>query len=278
MDRSEPTLPGEGVTSPLGEKHLLEPFGLEVSALSFQEAVARVIGWAQAPTRGRYVCLANVHMVVEATRHRGLSAAMQAADLVLADGMPLVWMMTGRQRRPDRIAGMDLLAALCGAAEASNVPVYFWGSTTSTLRALDHRLRREHPRIKVAGMRAAAGLGRVRHAESHEILGQVRETGARLVFVALGCPKQELWMSRYHDSVRAVLVGVGGALEVYAGLRSRAPRAMQRLGLEWVHRLTQEPSRLWRRYLLTNTVFAWQLFRRWLAGPHSTNGKKQLIP
>jgi N-acetylglucosaminyldiphosphoundecaprenol N-acetyl-beta-D-mannosaminyltransferase len=263
------TLRAEDIMSPRCQTHLLEPFGVEVAALPFAEAVARVIGWAEAPTRGRFVCLANVHMVVEATRHRCLSAALRAADLVLADGMPLVWMMSGRRKRRDRIAGMDLLPALCGAAEAANIPVYFWGSTASTLQAVYDRLQRERPRFQLAGM-SAAGLGRIRHAESRQVLDRIRETGARLVFVALGCPKQELWMRRHHGGARAVFVGVGGALDVYAGLRPRAPRAMQRLGLEWAYRLAQEPSRLWRRYFLTNTAFLWRL----LQAQYPTHGRK----
>jgi len=238
----------------------LEPFGVSVAALMPDEAVSCVIGWAREPARGRYVCLANVHTLVETTRHKCVSTALRRADLVLPDGMPLVWQISGRRAHATRIAGMDFLPALCRAAEETRVPVFFLGATDETLRAVRERLEREHPRLIVAGMRAPS-FGRPRLSERQDILGQIRASKARLVFVALGCPKQELWMYRYQDSLGAVCVGVGGAIDVFAGLRRRAPRTMQRLGLEWIVRLAQEPARLWRRYLETNTIYAWTLVR-----------------
>ncbi len=238
----------------------LEPFGVSVAALTLAEAVSRVIGWTREPARGRFVCLANVHTLVETARHHCVSTALRRADLALPDGMPLVWQMSGRRAHATRVAGMDFLPALCRAAEEARVPVFFLGATDATWRAVRHRLARDHPRIHIAGMRAPS-FGRPRLSERREILAQIRASGARLVFVALGCPKQELWMNRHRESLPAVLVGVGGAVEVYAGSRHRAPRALQGLGLEWAVRLMQEPSRLWRRYLGTNTIYAWMLVR-----------------
>lgn len=238
----------------------LEPFGVSMATITHDQAVSRVIGWAQGPARGRYVCLANVHTLVETTRHRSVATAIRRADLALPDGMPLIWQMSGSRPHATRIAGMDFLPALCRAAEEARVPVFFLGATDETLRAVRERLEREHPRLCIAGMRAPS-FGRPRLSERRDILDQIRASKARLVFVALGCPKQELWMSRHRDSLSAVLVGVGGAIEVFAGLRRRAPRVMQDLGLEWLARLLQEPSRLWRRYFETNTIYAWILVR-----------------
>jgi len=242
------------------ETHRLEPFGVSVAAITPEEAVSCVIAWAQGAARGRYVCLANVHTLVETTRHRCVSTALRRADLALPDGMPLVWQMSGRRARANRIAGMDLLPALCRAAEQSSVPVFFLGATEETLRAVRERLEREHPRLVIAGMKAPS-FGRPRLSERRETLDEIRASGARLVFVALGCPKQELWMCRHREALSAVQVGVGGAIEVFAGLRRRAPQAMQDLGLEWAVRLVQEPARLWRRYFETNTIYAWMLVR-----------------
>ena len=238
----------------------LEPFGVSVAALAPDQAVSCAMDWARDPVRGRFVCLANVHTLVESARHRCVATALRRADLALPDGMPLVWQMSAAGARATRIAGMDFLPALCRAAEEAAVPVFFVGATDETLRAVRERLEREHPRLVIAGMRAPS-FGRPRLSERREITDQIRASGARLVFVALGCPKQELWMSRHRDSLRAVLVGVGGAIEVFAGLRRRAPRAMQDLGLEWLVRLVQEPARLWRRYLETNAIYAWMLVR-----------------
>ena len=258
------------------EKHLLQPFGLSVAAPAFEDAVEHVIGWARDADLGRFVCLANVHMLVEATRHHRLLTALQEADLVLPDGMPLVWMMSRQVDSVDRIAGMDLLPALCRRAAAAKIPVFVWGGRSETLRAVRARLEREHPEIRIAGMRAA-GLGRLPRIERQRALDEIAASRARLVFVGLGCPRQELWMHRHRDSVRAVMVGVGGALDVFAGLRRRAPQMLQRLGLEWAYRLIQDPRRMGPRYFDTNTAFGWLLLRHWLLGP-SRNGNGPFSP
>ena len=130
---------------------LLEPFGVSVAALTFEQAVRRVIEWARAPDRGRLVCLANVHTLIETTRHRCMHRALLRADLVLPDGMPLVWQMSGQKVRTTRIAGMDLFPALCRAAEEAGVPVFFLGATDATWRMMRARLASQHPRIRKIG-------------------------------------------------------------------------------------------------------------------------------
>ena len=207
------------------------------------------------------VCMANVHMLVEANDHPDLAEELLQADMVLPDGMPLVWLMRRRGApEQDRIAGMDFLPELCLAAERARVPVYFIGSTAPVLEAMERKLRREFPRLLIAGMESPP-FRPLSEVEESGILHRIAASRAGIVLVALGCPKQERWMLARRERVRAVLVGLGAAFPTYAGFQARAPRRMQRMGLEWLHRLIHEPRRLWRRYFYTNTKFLWCLYR-----------------
>ena len=234
---------------------------LELTRLGFMNAVSRVIDWSRDRNASFVVCMANVHMLVEAHDHPDLAADLRQADLVLPDGMPLVWLMR-RRGAPgqDRIAGMDFLPALCAAAERDQVPVYFLGSTPAVLEEMRRRLEDEFPQLPIAGMESPP-FRPLSEMEESAILSRIRSSRAGIIMVALGCPKQERWMLSRRDKLQGVLVGLGAAFPTYAGFQARAPRGMQRLGLEWVHRLVNEPRRLWRRYLYTNTKFLWCLLR-----------------
>ena len=153
---------------------------------------------------------------------------------------------------------MDLMPALCAIAETHRLPVYFLGSTPPVLGAIRARLTREYPGLIIAGMESPP-FRSLSELEDAALVNRIHRGGARLVLVALGCPKQERWMHAHRESIPAVMVGVGAAFPVYAGFQPRAPRGMQRIGLEWLHRLCNEPRRLWRRYLYTNTRLLWCL-------------------
>lgn len=231
--------------------------GVPVTALSFKDHVNRICRWATRERAGRVVCVANVHMLVEARRHRRFHALLRRADMVTPDGMPLVWVMrASRARRQRRVAGMDLLPALCAAAERRSIPVYFLGSTPEVLSRIRDRLRQEHPRLVVVGMESPP-FRPLSEDEDDALVQRINSSGARILFVSLGCPKQERWMTSHRTRVDAVMVGVGAAFPVYAGAERRAPRWMRYLGLEWAFRLVREPGRLWRRYLVTNFLFGY---------------------
>lgn len=237
----------------------------EMTALSFEGLLETVTRWGKTQDRGRMVCIANVHMLVEARRDRSLAEVLGRADAVTPDGMPLVWFMR-RNGHPDqeRVAGMDLLPALCATAERQSINVYFLGSTPEVLMAIRGRLLAAYPRLRIVGMEAPPFREMTRDEEA-ATMHRINLANPGFLFIALGCPKQEKWMGRNVGNVRAVMFGLGAAFPVFAGIRRRAPDVMQRNCLEWLYRLGQEPRRLWRRYLTTNTTFLWWLYKEWLS-------------
>ena len=204
---------------------------------------------------GGQVCVANVHMLVEARRDPALRAVLERAALVVSDGNPLVWQLR-RQGFADarQVRGPDLMIGLCEAAAAEGLRVYFYGGDQALMTALVNALRRRLPALRIAGAEAAPMLPR-QPLPDRATIERIRGSGAGLVFVGLGCPKQEFWMHAHRPDLDAVLVGVGQAFGIAAGIVPEAPAWLRRSGLEWLFRLASEPRRLWRRYLVTNTLF-----------------------
>jgi N-acetylglucosaminyldiphosphoundecaprenol N-acetyl-beta-D-mannosaminyltransferase len=250
--------------------------GVRIDPLSWDETLARIVSWAdeRAP---RYVCVCNVHSVVTSAHDKDLMRVVNGADMATPDGMPVAWMLR-RLGFPgqERINGPDLMWRYCALAEARGQAVYFFGGTAKTLSALRSKLASAFPRLRIAGMhspslrriRRVRRGGTVRIADMHSppfrslaadedaaVVAEINASGAGVVFVCLGCPKQEFWMFRNRGRIHAVMIGVGAAFDFHAGTVKRAPLWMQNVGLEWLHRLASEPRRLWKRYLVTNTIF-----------------------
>lgn len=229
--------------------------GIGVDATSYEDATARVMDWAR---RGesRTVCLGVVASVMEARESAGYKAALESADLVTPDGMPLVWMLRRLgARRASRVYGPDLTIAVLRAAQAAEIGVGFYGSSEEVLRRLIANLRRQFPRLEVAFQRAPP-FRAVSSEEDEAAVRAIRESGVRILFVGLGGAKQDLWMADHRGRVPAVMLGVGAAFDFLAGTKPQAPRWMQNTGLEWLFRFATEPRRLWRRYLRHNPRFA----------------------
>lgn len=228
--------------------------GAPIDALDWVTVLDCVADWA-ATRQSRYLCFCNAHSVVTRRGDAGLARAIDGADLALPDGMPVAWMMRrlGVAQQP-RIDGPDFTWAGCALAERQGIAVYFYGSKAATLRALHRRIEAAFPRLRIAGMESPP-FRAMRPEEDEEAIARIAASGAGLLFVGLGCPKQELWMAARRGRIPAVMAGVGAAFDFHAGVVPRAPLWMQRHGIEWLHRLGSEPSRLWRRYLVTNTLF-----------------------
>lgn len=204
-----------------------------------------------------YVCVANVHMLVTARRAKHLASVLRGAEVVTSDGMPLVWTLKRQgHREAERVAGPDLVPQICELSALEQVPVYFYGGTSETLEAMRERLVQRFPGVRIVGMEAPPMLPEQPEVDD-ELVQRLRSSGARLIFVGLGCPKQEYWMAAYSPHVSAIMLGVGAAFDFLAGSKSRAPSWMQRTGLEWLFRLLCEPRRLWRRYAMTNGLFVY---------------------
>ena len=240
-----------------------------VTALPFEQQIKLMLSWAKCRV-SKFVCVANVHMLVEAYRHADLSSVLKSADIVTPDGMPLVWMMRclGVPTQ-DRVAGLDILFALCQAASAQGVSIFFVGSTPEILNRMRARLNREFPDLPIADMEPLP-FRPLTPAEDQALIEKVHNSGAGLVMVSLGCPKQERWMAQHKDKIQAVMIGLGGAFPVYAGLQKRAPRLVRDLGFEWLYRLIQEPQRLCSRYRDTIPPFIWLALKQLLAQERPT--------
>jgi N-acetylglucosaminyldiphosphoundecaprenol N-acetyl-beta-D-mannosaminyltransferase len=214
---------------------------------------------------GRVIAIANVHSVMSARRNPDLAATLRQAEVVTPDGMPLLWAMKVTGTDPvDRVTGIDVMRTTIRDGLADGVSHFFYGSTRAVLDGLVCRLQAEFPGIRIAGA-ISPPFRRLTHLEMSQHVRQIRESGADIVWVGLGMPKQELWMHDVHDAIPGTsLIGVGAAFEWVAGNKSRAPRWMQNAGLEWLYRLAQEPKRLWKRYAVNNPHFMMLLAALWL--------------
>lgn len=228
--------------------------GIEVNATSYEDACDRIQVWAESVT-SCYVVAANVHVIMMAYWHQSYRRVLQQAALVTPDGMPLVigLRLLGEGAQP-RVYGPDLMLACCERAASFNLPVYLYGGTEGQLEKMADFLGQRCPKLSIAG--AYSPPFRALSAEE-EIADRDRiiRSGAKVVFVGLGCPKQEQWMARQQGYLPAVMIGVGAAFSFFSGEVSQAPRWMMAWGLEWLYRLSREPQRLWRRYLINNPAF-----------------------
>lgn len=239
--------------------------GMRIDATSYADAVGRVLDWAR-NHESRYVCAADMHMVMESHHSGEFRDNVNGADLVTPDGMPLVWgLRLLGVKGATRVYGPDLTAVLLEAAVREDIPIGFYGGTPDVMDRLLHVLSQRLPALRLA-FRMSPPFRPATVDEDRSVVAQVNRSGARILFVGLGCPKQEQWMAEHVGRVSAVMVGVGAAFDFLSGTKPQAPRWMQRSGLEWSFRLCSEPRRLWRRYLWYGPqfvgLFALQLIAR----------------
>ena len=244
--------------------------GSPVTALPFESQISLMVRWAKERC-SKAVCIANVHMLVEAYQNPDFAAVLRSADLVTPDGMPLVWMlkMLGVTNQ-DRVAGLDVLEALCKAASLEKISVFFLGSQKVILDKIRARLEQEFPNLIIAGMEPLPFCP-LTLEEDEAIIQQVNDSAAGIVLVALGCPKQEVWIFQHKGKINSVMIGLGGALPVYAGIHKRAPSIVRSMGFEWLYRLMQEPKRLWERYRSTIPIFIYLACKQLLTSTRQTS-------
>ena len=250
-------------TSGYGAAVRLPVLGVPISAVDWNEALAALHTWVRA-RESRYVCICNAHSVVMAGQNALFRRAIEAADMATPDGAPVAWMLRQLgQRQQQRINGPDLMWRYCAQVAGTDASVYLYGSTPDTLQRLRQQLHAAFPSLVIAGMRSPPFRPLSADEDAADVAA-INASGAGLVWVSLGCPKQELWMAAHAGRVQAVMVGVGAAFDFHAGTVARAPAWMRTHGLEWLHRFASEPRRLWRRYLITNTLFVWGAARQLL--------------
>jgi N-acetylglucosaminyldiphosphoundecaprenol N-acetyl-beta-D-mannosaminyltransferase len=228
--------------------------GMRVDEVDYDSVADRVRRWALAG-QSRAMCIANVHMVMETYDDPTFREIVNGADLVGADGVPVIkvsrWLGLSRQ---SRVFAPVLMVRLCRMAAAAEIPVGLYGSTPETIAALTRNLKQECPGLNVA-LAVSPPFRAPTAAELDATARQVADAGVRILFVGLGCPKQERWMRQMRGRIAAVMIGAGWGFDVIAGNSRTAPAWAQNMGLEWLFRLAENPRKLWRRHLVNNPRF-----------------------
>ncbi len=222
--------------------------GVRVDATDYPSCVAQILNWSR-QEHSRYVCFGTVSAVMGGYDSQDYRDTLDRADLVTADGMPLVWLLRWLGvPRATRVYGPDLMPLALEAAADAGIPVGFHGGTETTLARLVARVRARFPNLNVAYAKSPPFRALTAEEDSH-VIEEIAHAGVRILFVGLGSPKQDFWMHAHAGRIHAVMLGVGAAFDFFAGTKPQAPRWMRRSGLEWLFRLATEPKRLWRRYL-----------------------------
>jgi N-acetylglucosaminyldiphosphoundecaprenol N-acetyl-beta-D-mannosaminyltransferase len=229
--------------------------GVPVSVVDRQSALEQIGRWIEAG-ENRYVCATDVHSVMQAQRNPDHMDALQAADMVIPDGTPLVWVSRARgHAQIERVCGPDIMRQVCEAAAQRGWRIYFFGGAEGVADIVASNFQRQFPGLIVAGTQSPP-YRKLSPAEMEAAVEAINDSRPDVVWIGLGCPKQEIWMLDNVGKLNgAVAIGVGAAFDFHSGRVPRAPRWMRSNGLEWLHRLVQEPGRLWRRYLLMGPDF-----------------------
>jgi N-acetylglucosaminyldiphosphoundecaprenol N-acetyl-beta-D-mannosaminyltransferase len=251
-----PAVPAEPVSAS-GDRSML--LGLEFERKPMASIVSRCLAWIQQPRRSHIVVTANASHLCMMRRDPGLADACRAADLVVADGMSVVWALRALGRPvPERVAGIDLMTSLLAAGSRERLRVYLLGARQDVLDALVAECGRRYPGLVIAGARN----GYFTADDERGIVEAVRASQPDMLFIGMPSPFKDTFCHQHRDRLDVpVIIGVGGSFDVMAGFIRRAPRAAQVAGLEWAWRLLKEPRRLWKRYLVTNTEFSWLVLR-----------------
>lgn len=229
--------------------------GTEVSSLDMKETVDLITGWTEDGSRSlKHVVTANAEIIYSSYRDGEFRKVMEKAALITPDGAGVI--LAGRllgKTFPQKVSGVELAAELFGTSFEKEISFYFLGGGPGIAELAAENLVKRYPRLKIAGIRD----GYFSPEEEGDIVRQINESGADVLLVALGSPKQDYWIDRYRNRLTAsVAIGVGGSLDIYAGIRKRAPRWMCNAGLEWLYRLLKEPHRFFRMFALPAFILA----------------------
>jgi N-acetylglucosaminyldiphosphoundecaprenol N-acetyl-beta-D-mannosaminyltransferase len=236
----------------IGKKNLL---GVSIDAVDYDAAVKRIMG-ATLRREAYSVAALAVHGVMTGVLDPEHRFRLNSFDLVVPDGQPVRWglNLVHCTQLADRVYGPTLMLRICEAAARAGVSVFLYGSRPEVVARLAENLPYKVPGLVVAGAKPTL-FRQIAAAEREEIVRSIRATGAGLLFVGLGCPRQEVWVYEFGPTLAIPVIAVGAAFDFHAGVLRQAPASLQRGGLEWVYRLAKEPTRLWRRYLVLNPLY-----------------------
>ncbi|MCF7916923.1 MAG: WecB/TagA/CpsF family glycosyltransferase [Candidatus Omnitrophica bacterium] len=234
--------------------------GVRIDSTSYKDAISKILDLTQ-EEKGANIIIANAHLVYEARKNK-LKDIINSAELVTPDGLPLLWAQKlSEMKKGKKVSGPDLFPLLCKEAEKKKIPVGFYGAKEDILDKLIKKIKREFPNLDLR-YSYSPPFRPLTDAEDQKVIRDINRSGAKILFVGLGCPKQEIWAGMHKHKINAVMVTVGAAFDFIAGSKKRAPKWMQKAGLEWLYRLITEPRRLWRRYLVGNSYFMYLLSKK----------------
>jgi len=237
---------------------------MEVDVTALPLAVGSVLDLVSA-NKGAYVCVSNVHMCMETFDSVDFCKVVNEANLVIPDGKPLsfVQQLLGHEGA-EQVRGQDIMNALCTVSGEKSLNIGFYGgSSEAILDLVKANLLAQYPDIKIS-YAFSPPFRVLSEQEDAEVVEQINKAKVDVLFVGIGCPKQERWMAEHKDQLSCVMLGVGAAFDFIAGNKKHAPRWVQKIGMEWFFRLCSEPSRLWKRYLKQNPRFVWYFLQQWL--------------
>ncbi len=231
-----------------------------INVTNMEDTISYITGHLE-ELKGDYICVSNVHTTVMAFRDEKYRRVQNSAAMALPDGQPLSIVSRRRgYRQAQRVPGPDLMPAILDLSQERGYTHYFYGSTEQTLAKLEKVLLARYPKLRIAGMYAPP-FRKLTQAEDEEAVRRINDSGADFIWVALGAPKQEKWMYGHRHKVNGVMIGVGAAFDFLAGTTKRAPMWMQKLCMEWVFRIMQDPGRMLPRYLNTNFAFVYNVWK-----------------
>lgn len=244
-----------------GKKNIL---GVAISALDYECAVSRIIESAKAGTRCATTALA-VHGLMTGALERAHRHRLNSFDLVTPDGQPVRWALNllHGTKLLDRVYGPNLTLQVCQEASRQGMGVYFYGSKAEVVEELCERMKAMCPGLKIAGAQPSE-FRTLSAREQMATVERIQSSGAHILIVGLGCPRQEIFTYEMSQYLNMPVLAVGAAFDYHAGLLQEPPRFLQDAGLQWLYRLCQDPARLWRRYLFTNTQFVAMFLAQWL--------------
>lgn len=228
--------------------------GVNINVTNMEETV-KIITENLEDIKGNYICVSNVHTTVMSYEDESYKAIQNGGFMALPDGKPLSVVSKKRGfKEAERVTGPDLMEEIFKISEEKGYSHYFYGSTQETLDTLKQKLNEKYPNIKIAGMYSPP-FRKLTEEEDKAIVKNINKVNPDFVWVGLGAPKQEIWMSDHKNKVKGLMLGVGAGFDYHAGNISRAPKWMQNASLEWMYRLLQDPKRLFNRYFFTNIKF-----------------------
>lgn len=242
----------------------IDLLGSPFDRVTMQQTVDQCLAWCDGPRVAHTVITLNASLLCMMRRDQELRNACHCGDLIVADGVPVVWTsrLAGRPL-PERVAGVDLTEKLLEAGSARGLSAYFLGAKREVVESLVELCRRKYPGLRIAGWRD----GYFKAEDHSAIVSEIAQCAPHMLFVGMPSPFKENWCQKFRDALGVpVIVGVGGTFDVLTGFVTRAPRALQVMGMEWSWRLAMEPRKMWKRYLVTNTEFIGlavrEIFRR----------------